>query len=171
MEATIRHTFNTDAETYWTKVFFSRDYNTRLFAEALGFGYEILSLEEEPNGVRRRKVRIEPKADMPGFMKKLVGDGIQYVEEGSFDPTKKLWSYKVTTSKLSEKINISGTFFAEPKGEKQVDRVCVLNVVVKIPLVGSSVEEFIIRTTRESYDKVQVFTNKYIESEKLNAAG
>ena len=168
MEATIRHTFDTDQDTYWSKVFFSRDYNTRLFAEALGFGYEILKFEEDPDGVRRRKVRIEPKAELPGFMKKLIGDGIQYTEEGSFDPAKKLWSYKVATSKLSEKINISGTFFAEPKGEKKIDRVCVLNVNVKLPLVGGSVEEFIIRTTRESYDKVQVFTNKYIASEKLN---
>ena len=168
MEATIRHTFDTDQDTYWTKVFFNREYNTRLFAEALGFGYEVLSFEEEPNGVRRRKVRIEPRAEMPGFMKKLIGDGIQYLEEGSFDPVKKLWTYKVTTSKLTEKIQISGTFFAEPKGDKKVDRVCVLTVNVKIPLVGGKVEEFIIKTTRDSYDKVQVFTNKFIVSEKLN---
>ena len=75
MKFTVRHIFNTDIDTYWSKIFFDREYNQRLFVDALSFPvYEVLELTEEPNGVRRRKVRTEPKADAPAVVTKLIGD-------------------------------------------------------------------------------------------------
>jgi hypothetical protein len=167
VKTTFKHIFNTDVDTYWSKIFFDREYNNKLFHEILKFEYELLELTEEPSGVRRRKVRIEPKTDAPAMIKKLVGDSIGYVEEGTFDPKAKKWNYKISTTKLTDKISISGTFWVEPRGEKRVERICEVDLNVKVFGVGGTIEEFIAKTTGDSYEKAWQFTNQYIASKGL----
>lgn len=167
MKVTYKHTFNTDVDTYWSKIFFDREYNERLFRDVLGFQYELLELTEEPSGVRRRRVRIEPKTDAPAVVKKLVGDSIGYVEEGSFDPKTKKWSYRITTTKMSDKISITGLFWAESRGDKKIERICDVDLNVKIFGVGGAIEEFIGKTTGDSYEKAHAFTNKFIAEKGL----
>jgi hypothetical protein len=171
MKFTVRHIFNTDIDTYWSKIFFDREYNQRLFVDALSFPvYEVLELTEEPNGVRRRKVRTEPKADAPAVVTKLIGDSIGYVEEGVFDPAARRWAYKVTTSKLSDKIQIAGSFWVEPRGEHKIERICEIDCNVKIFGVGGAIEGFIEKSTRDTYEKATAFTNKYIAEKGLLTA-
>jgi hypothetical protein len=162
MKVTYRHTFNTDVDTYWTKIFFNQEYNERLFRDALKFEYELIELKEEPDGTRRRRVRIEPKTDAPAVVKKLIGDSIGYLEEGTFNPTSKKWLYKITTTKMSDKISTAGTFWVEPRGDKQIERICEVELNVKIPLVGGEIEKFIAKTTADSYEKAWQFTNQFI---------
>lgn len=167
MKATYKHTFNTDLDTYWSKIFFSTEYNEKLFREVLKFHYELLELTGEPGGPRRRRVRIEPKTEAPAVVKKLIGDSIGYLEEGSFDPVTKKWSYKITTSKMADKISISGLFWAEPRGDKKIERICEVDLNVKVPLVGGEIEKFIAKTTADSYEKAWQFTNQYIAQNGL----
>jgi uncharacterized protein (TIRG00374 family) len=167
MKATYKHTFNTDIDTYWNQIFFNPEYNEKLFREVLKFNYELLELTGEPGGPRRRRVRIEPKTEAPAVIKKLIGDSIGYLEEGSFDPAAKKWSYKITTSKMTDKISISGLFWAEPRGEKKIERICEVDLNVKVFGVGGTIEEFIAKTTGDSYEKAWQFTNQYIASKGL----
>lgn len=160
---TVKHTFNTDLETYWGKIFFDDEYNRRLFLDGLGFGlYELIDLKEEPNGAKTRKVRTEPKSEAPAVVKKLIGDSLTYVEEGRFDPATKIWKYNIVTSKLSDKVKIWGDFWAESRGDKKIERFCTCNIEVKIFGVGGAVESFIEKQTRESYERAEAFTNKFI---------
>ena len=86
MKFTVRHTFNTDVETYWNKLFFDPEYNERLYKHALGFNvFELIELTGEPGGKRTRKLLTEPKSDAPAVVRKLIGDSLQYTETGSFD--------------------------------------------------------------------------------------
>lgn len=168
MQFTVRHTFQTDIDTYWSKIFFDREYNEKLFRGALGFPvYDVLELTEPADGARTRRVKIEPKADAPAVVKKLIGDSIAYVEEGRFDPTARKWSYKITTTKLSDKISISGTFWAEPRGEHVIERICVVDCSVKVFGVGGAIETFLEKSTRDSYEKAAEFTNRYIAEKGL----
>gem|GEM_PF-40330 len=167
MKATYKHTFNTDVDTYWSKIFFSTDYNERLFRDVLKFQYELVELTGEPGGPRRRRVRIEPKTEAPAVVKKLIGDSIGYLEEGSFDPAARKWTYKITTSKLTEKISINGTFWAEPRGDKKIERICEVELKVDIFGVGGAIEKFIAETTGQSYEKAWQFTNQYIAEKGL----
>ena len=169
MKFTISHVFDTDAESYWEKVFFDPEYNKRLYSkEGLDFkAFEILSMTGNPGENRVRRLRTEPKSDAPAVVKKLIGDGLAYTEDGNYDATKKLWTYKITTSKLADKINIGGRFWVEPKGEKKCERVSEVELKVDIALVGGTVEKFIEKTTRESYEKTFQFTKKFIAEKGL----
>ncbi len=168
MKFTIRHTWNVTEEDYWPKIFFNDDYNLRLYKEGLQFpGYEVLEAKEHPDGSRTRKLRIEPKADAPTVVKKLIGDSLQYTEEGRWDPKTRRWSYAVTLSKLADKITIKGEFWVEKRGDKQIERICDVDVNVRIFGVGGVVESFIEKTTRESYEKTGKFTTAYIREHNL----
>jgi hypothetical protein len=166
---TIRHTFDVDVDTFWNEVFFDADFNRKLYLEALGFKtYDVVEEKKDPDGTVHRKVRQTPRSDAPAVVKKLVGDEISYVEEGRFDPTKKRWSYTITPSKLPDKIKIGGEFWVEPKGEGKIERLCTVDLSVKIFGVGGAVESFIEKQTKDSYDKAALFTRKFIEERGLS---
>ncbi len=162
---TVRHTFRgVDVDAFWQKVFFDPEYNRRLYLEALGFSdFDILEQTEEPNGAVTRTLRQTPKTEAPAVVKKLVGDSISYTEKGRFDPATKRWTYSITTSKLADKIRIGGEFWVEPKGGDAVERVCTVDLEVKIFGVGKAVEGFIEKQTKDSYDKAARFTQQFID--------
>lgn len=165
---TLRNVFETDADSYWSKVFFDPEYNKRLYLDALGFkGFELLELTGEHGGVRTRRIRVEPKTDAPAVVSKLIGGDITYVEDGRFDPKTQIWSFTTTPSKLADKIRISGKFWVEPRGEKRIERACETEIEVKIFGVGGAVESFIEKTTRDSYAKTEAFTNAFIREKGL----
>ncbi len=167
MKFTVRNQFDTNVDTYWNEIFFSEEYNSRLYREGLGFkGFELIELTGEKGQRRTRKLRTEPAADAPAVVRKLIGDSLSYTETGSWDPATKVWSYSISTSKLSDKIRIGGRLWAEPRGDK-LERIAEIEIEVKILGVGGTIEKFLEKTTRESYVKATDFTNRFIAEKGL----
>lgn len=168
MKFTVRNVFNCSVETYWRSIFFSPEYNERLYREALGFkGFELVELTGEPGSDRHRVLKTEPAADAPAVVKKLIGDSLTYVETGDWDAKTRLWTYEIATNKLADKLRIGGHLYAEPKGEDRCERIAEIEIEVKIFGVGGAVEKFIEKTTRDSYVKATAFTNAFIAEKKL----
>src|SRR5688500_861231 len=119
-----RHTFDTDVDTYWSKVFFEEEFQRRLYLDALKFkGYELISRKDEPDGTILKSIRTEPESEAPAVVKKLIGDSIAYVENGRWDPRTKIWKYEIVTTKMSDKVKIGGDFWVEARGDKKIERV------------------------------------------------
>ena len=104
---------------------------------------------------------------MPGPVKKLFGDRLSYVEEGTFDKKTRRYTFKVTPSTLAEKTKVAGEMWVEKLGEKKVARVTKISVEVKVFMVGGMVEDRILADLRSSYDKGTTFTNEYIKENGL----
>jgi len=169
MMFTVRHTFHTDLETYWNEIFFSPEYNARLYSEALGFKvFDLLELTGEPGERRTRKMRTEPAAEAPAVVRKLIGDSLTYTESGTWEPSTSIWTYEIKTNKLTDKVFIGGRLWAEPTDDG-IQRVAEIEVSVKVFGVGGAVERFIEKTTRDSYVKATKFTNDYIAEKGLRA--
>jgi len=167
-QATFRHVFECSVDTFWNEVFFDEEYNRKLYEDALGFpGYEILALEEQADGSKLRRVRQTPKQEFPSFVRKLVGDGFSYVEEGRFDPKTKHFVFEVKTSKLSDKIQISGDFWCEPKGEGRCERICTMKFKVGIFGVGGKIEDIVQQQSQRSYELAAEFTNRWLREKGL----
>jgi hypothetical protein len=163
MQFTVKHNLETDSDTFWDKIFFDDEYNRSLFLDYLRFSdYRVLSLEREDNGTIRRRLEIAPRVEIPKAIKKVLGDSANYVEEGSFDPIAKKWNFVVIPHVASNKIKTRGELWVEARGEKRVERICVINTEVKVFGIGRLVEEIIEKQTRSSYDQAAVFTNKWI---------
>ncbi len=169
----LKHTFNTDVDTFWSKVFFDEAYNRRLYLEALGFrGFEVLELTKHPDGSVTRRVKTTPKEDAPAAVKKLIGAELAYTETGRFDPTTKKWKYEIVPSQMANKVSIKGEYWLDPAadgpdGQKRVLRTCTVDLEVKVPFIGSIVEAFIEGQTKTSYELAEKFTNSYIAEQKL----
>lgn len=168
MKFTLTNIFNTDAETFWAKVFFDQEYNRGLYLDELKFKrWELLELTGDPGAVRTRKTLMEPQSEAPAFLTKLVGGAIAYTEEGRFDPATKIWTYKIVTTKMSDKVSIGGKYWLEARGDKKVERFCDIDIKVDVFGVGGMVEKFLEQETRKSYVDATTYTNRYLAKNGL----
>jgi hypothetical protein len=164
---TLRDTFSTNEETYWSKAFFDLDYNQELYVKTLRFAsYELLERKDEGGGSFSKRTRMEPPLDGPAVVKKLVGDSLSYVEEGRFDAKTRRWKYNMVPSKMADKVTIKGELWVEPKGDK-IERVCTVEVDARIFGVGGIFESFLEKQTRDSYKAVAAFTEDFIKRNGL----
>jgi Protein of unknown function (DUF2505) len=164
----IRHTFKTDADTFWTKVFFDPEYNSALFERHLKFSvYRVLTLDKQPDGSVHRRVECAPPVEIPAVAKKIIGDSTSYVEDGRFDPKSKRFNAEVHLKAGGDKIKTKVSIWVEPRGDKQVERIAEVDNEVKVFGVGKILETFIEKQMRESYDESAAFTHKWIADRGL----
>ncbi len=162
-EFEIRDEFPIDAERFWKEVFFDDDFNQGLYVERLGFPlWRIEERHTDPDGTLRRVVRIEPKAEAPAALRKLVGDSIQYVERGTWSPSDGRYRFTIEPSKLADKFETRGEIWAEPAGEGRIVRVARQRIAVKVFGVGKVIEGFLERETRRSFQIGADFTKQWI---------
>lgn len=167
-EITLRHEINTDEDTYWAKCVFDAAFNTSLYVEALQFPVWKVLDSKEDDARLWRKVQVDPPVgNMPGPVKKVIGDRLSYVEEGTFDKKTKRYSFKVVPSTMADKTKVAGEMWVEKLGDKKITRVARINVEVKVFMIGGMVEERILSDLRSSYEKGTSFTNDYIAKNGL----
>ena len=168
MRFTINHLIDTDEETFWQKIFFDEPFNRELCLGHLGFEvFRVLEMKREQNGVITRRIQNQPPAEIPGPVKKALGDSTSFVEEGRFDPASRKWRFKVIPAVAPDRIRTDGLLWVEPRGPKRVERIIEVETTVKVFGLGRLVEELIARQTRESYDRAAVFTNRWIREKGL----
>lgn len=159
----ITHEIGCNEETFWNKCFFDEEFNRKLFLEALGFPvYRILKQENRDDAVVR-SIETQPKLEnMPGPMKKIVGEKLSYVESGTFTRATRRYEFAIVPSTLADKTKIQGVMYCEPIGDNKIRRVVEIAIDIKVFAVGKMIEEKTAQDTRASYDKAAVFTNQWI---------
>jgi hypothetical protein len=167
-EITLRNEINTDEDTYWKTCVFDAAFNKALYVDALKFPeWRLLDSKDDDASLWRRVQVDPPVGNMPGPMKKVIGDRLSYIEEGTFNKKTRRYSFKVTPSTLSEKTKVTGEMWVEKIGEKKVARFTKIFVEVKVFMVGGMVEDRILADLRNSYDTGTSFTNQYIAEHGL----
>jgi hypothetical protein len=163
-DLTLRHEMNCDAETYWEKCVLVDEYNKRLFSEKLQFkSYELIEQKDLGDTVTR-KVKAEPKpANLPGPIKKAIGDSFGYTEEGTYDRKAKKYSFRTIPHGFPDKVKIQGSMRCEAAGDKKVVRITEMHVEVKIFMIGGMVEDRIVADIKDSYAKAAEFTNEWVK--------
>jgi hypothetical protein len=165
---TLKHLFPTDPDTFWAKVFFDAEYNKGLYAALRYKTWEQIERTELPGGKIRRRARMEPGFDAPSILKKVIGDGISYVEEGTFDPATKRWAYAIVPSKMPDRVKTNGEYWLEPRGDKELERICTVNIDASIFGIGGALESYLEKTTRESYETAARFTREFLVKSGLS---
>ena len=168
MRYTIKHVFNTDADTFWGKIFFDPAYNETLFKQHLKFSiYRVLELTTNPDGCVHRRVECAPPFELPAAAKKIFGDSAGYVEDGRFDPKARRFEVDVHPKVAADKVQTHVTMWTQPLGDKRIERVVEVDSTVKVFGVGKILEAFIEKQTRASYDAAAEFTNQWIADKGL----
>lgn len=167
-EVTLRHEIDTDEDTFWTKIVFDESFNKKLYEGALAFpGWKLLDSKEDDAKIIRRVQVDPPVSDLPGPLKKVIGDRLAYIEDGTFDKRAKRYHFKVTPSTTADKTKVNGELWVEKISDKKIRRLCKISVEVKIFMVGGMVEERILSDLRAFYDNSTAFTNEYLKNNSI----
>ena len=162
-EVTLRHEFDCDEDTFWEKVIFSEEFNRRLYLDILKFpGFKLLEQRDEGDK-RFRRVHLDPPlGNVPAPVRKVVGDKLSYVEEGTYDKHTRRYEFNVTPSTMADKTRNTGVISTEKIGEKKIVRVARVDVQVKVFMIGGMVEEMILGDLKKSYEATATFTREYL---------
>ncbi|NOY91234.1 MAG: DUF2505 family protein [Deltaproteobacteria bacterium] len=155
----IRHRIDCSAADFWEKIFENQEFDTALYVEALHMDFEMLKWDPETG---ERSSRIVPNLNAPKAVQKVMGDSQTFVETGTYDKAKGIYTFDVTPSTLKGKLFISGVMHMEPDGDDHCFRVVDFSIEAKIFGVGKIIASVIEKSTKQSYDKSAKFTNEYL---------
>ena len=128
------------------------DFDTELMA-AIKVGKELIDSEERPEGPWL-KIRLSPDTqDLPGFMRKVVGEKNAYVEERAWNKKTLSNTWTIIPDFSVGKVSIGGTFTIKDAGAGKCVRVVEGDFSIKVPLLGGKIEKFIIKQTEETFRK------------------
>jgi hypothetical protein len=159
----VTHEIQCNAETFW-KTFFDKDFNLKLYKEGLGFPEFTIVDQRETDTELVRKVVGSPKMEVPGPVAKLLGSNFRYTEEGKFNKTTKVWSWKLIPSAMPDKLRNEGSMRIEAIGDTKIRRTAELIVEAKVFGVGGLIESSSEKQLREGWDKSAVFMNDWLKT-------
>jgi hypothetical protein len=148
-----------DVDAMW-ELLLDANYQRRIHMEGLRFQDFTVVSEEERGEVMHRVTRVVPRVDMPGPIKKLLGESMSYQEFVSFDRGAKKWLWHLEMPGPGRKIKVGGRIEILPgRSGKGCLRRTHFEVEVKILGIGGLIEKTIKKETLENYERAAVFIN------------
>lgn len=165
VQFTIGGFYAVSAAVFWERVFFNEGYTQALMVNGLGHkSAQVISLETASNGVVRRRMKVQPKLNIPGPIKRLLGDGFHYIEEGTYDPRRPAFISKITLPSAPKIIEINSTLSFADRKSGGADRQ--VRLAVKSSKFGLA---RLIETTSkgiltQQYNEAEAFTQIWLKS-------
>jgi len=162
MNIKVAHHYRNVDRARFAEVYFSDAYNQAIAPLA---GLKTRRAVEErtlENGKVWRRVLMVPDIELPGPVRKLIGDAaIEYCEVSTYDPDVGEAEYHVE-SEAGETVDVRGVirFLEENEG---VTREIDGTVHVKLFGVGKLIEGLISREIARRYDAIHAFTQRYLD--------
>ncbi len=168
-EVRISHRFDCSEKTFWARIFFDDDFNRAMYLQHLQFQqWKVIERHESDTAITR-VVSVTPKiGELPGAIKSIIGDGLVYSEQGTFDKQTRRYRIKVVPSVLADKLSVRGETWVEEISPTQCNRIFVAQVAVQIFGVGGIIEKRIIADLQLSYNAGAVFTAEYLKQHGLS---
>lgn len=165
----LAHDINCSVATFW-KVYFDPAFNEALLRDIMKVDdYKILASEDNDREIRRT-ITGKPRVTLPAPIKKMIGDGFSFTEEGRFDKATQLWHFKIRISTFGDKARNEGTMRLEPIGDNKVRRVADAVVEAKIFGVGGMIEGGMEKQMQEGWAAGAEFMNRWLADGKAGPA-
>lgn len=160
MKLTVQHVVRGTPESLWSR-YLDAAYVERLHLEGLdSTSFELVSSDGTFPGRVRRRIRYGQAPDVPGPLKKLVGDQVTSEEDGTFDPDSGIWTFTITPGTLADKTQISGSMRARDLGDGTTELQFTIEAKVKVLGLGGVAEKFIERQAKESQERTARFLDE-----------
>lgn len=160
------HEINCNEAAFW-ELFLDKDFNKKLYLEGLGFTEWVLEDQSETDTEVKRKTRGKPKLkNVPGPVAKILGDSFGYSEVGQMDKAKKVWTWKLTPTVMSDKLRQEGSLRIEPIGDSKVRRTVEMVVEAKVFGIGGMLESTAEKQLKDGWEDSATYMNKWIAEKK-----
>ncbi len=159
----ISHDFECSEETFWSRIFFDLEFNRRMYLEWLGFEvWEELAHSEDDASVHRT-IRVVPKVtELPGPIRAVLGERLEYRELGTWDRRTRRYRYEVKSATLGDKLKVEGELWCEPLGAERCRRHFVVNVEVKVFGIGGLIEKRLVADLQQNYEASSRHTQEFL---------
>jgi len=163
MRKKVQHQFEMPAEDFFEKVYFNEEYIRRMHLEGMdNETFDLVSQSGDLATGLKRTIRTTPKLNAPRVVKKLLGDSVQYIEDGTYSPSTGHYIFSLIPSTLADKVKIQGDLWVESIGANRMMRFCDLAFHAHIFGAGKLVEKFIAQSSIENLEKSATFTHQWI---------
>ena len=155
------HEIHCAPERLW-QLYFDRDWNVEMYERGLGFpSCKIVEQREQGDHIIRR-MTVVPKIDMPGPVRKIVGDKVGYEERGDYDRAAGVFHWQVVLAAFGDKARVEGTMRVVPHGTAHCRRVVDFEVEVKMFGVGKLIERTAADNTIDGWNNSARWINQYL---------
>ncbi len=147
----------------WRSVYNSQEFNDYVRAETRVRDRTIVSFETLPSGQEKRRLRVVPDVNLPGPVRKLVGDSeIVYHEITVYDPKTRTARLDIETE-ATDKVKVGGDvryILTDDSVRVQFDG----EVSVSVFGVGGIIERFIANEVKQRYASLEKLLQEYVDS-------
>ena len=143
------------------KLLLDPKFQRRMYMEGLGFESIEVDAMQESGGVLKRSLKAVPKVQLPGPVRKILGERFAYTEEQSYDAAKGLWLWNLVIPSAGKRLHIGGDITISARGENACVRRTSFVIEAKIFGVGGLIEKTTKKETLENYEKSAVFMNTH----------
>mgnify|MGYP001251758712 CR=1 FL=1 len=155
----IAHHFDCSAERLYG-LLLDPDFDAQLI-KSIGTSCEELDREER-EGETFLKLSFDVDRDIPSFVRKLAGDNTRWLETRLWKHSDRMNEWSIEFGALANRVDLKGTFKILEKGDGGSTRMIEGTAKVRIPLVGSKVESFIVDQTQDTFDQSAVFIRDWL---------
>jgi uncharacterized protein DUF2505 len=157
----ITHDFEGEPAAFW-KLFFHEPYNVDLYNRIGVKERKVLQHDEDDEKIRF-SLRIMPKRDLPGVIKKIVGGDLGYTEISTYWKQKSLIDVRIEPTLLKERTKLNATYTVKPIGPGRIRLTFEGDIHVDLPLVGRKVEATVLEDLKRTYDVVAQVTAEWLK--------
>ncbi len=148
---TVSHDFPFSCQDY-VDIFFDPEFAKYVLSLGKLSVYEPMKFEKSDTRIHR-VMMVQPKVDLPGWFKKIIGgDKLAYHEHMTHEVGSKEMISKVVPTVLTGKVNIEGIITLEELPGGGCRRGAKLHVSVSMFGVGGKIEKALSKNVREGYD-------------------
>jgi hypothetical protein len=163
MSYTVRHEIETHIDAFWRIVFDQEIARTMLQGMGNPGGFRVLEERLDEHGVLHRRVDWWSNVELPGFAKKLVGDG-SYTEVGRFDTQAKKYAAQCIPKLNAEKFGTSFEISVLALGDGRCERQIVTENTIKVFGIGAMIARVLEHTQRASHDESAKYLNDWLRA-------
>ena len=159
----VEHVFECSPDTFWSRIIFDAEFNRKMYVEQLGFSaWRVLETREDDLTLKRIIEVIPPVGDLPGPLRKLIGSGFGYREEGTFDKKTQRYHVKAIPNRLADKLSVQGELWCDSLGEARCRRIFEGTIEARIFGLGGLLKSRLIADMKRSYDAGARCTSEHL---------
>lgn len=157
----LEHEFCATPALYWRA--FCDSECARAQYELVGVrSFEIMRWDDEGDTFVR-SVRVTPRRDFPGFMRKVLGTSLSFTETTTLYRQDGYAETRVTPDMMASRVGIAGKHTLIETGPDRVTRVFEGQIEVAIPLVGGRIEQVVYDDMVKSYQQSSTVSQSWID--------
>ena len=159
----IRGDYSISADDFWAGLFFEPRFVNDLHLRGLRCAsFAIIDEHIDDFGRRTRVLRAQPEIEIPGPLRRLLGQQLEYEERGVFDPIGKTWSTVTVLPAIGERLTVHATMSFRDIGPNRSERTVSFSIEANIFGLSRILRSFARASLEKAYEEARVYTNQWV---------